>query len=198
LLLNGKVGLISGSTKGIGLAIAKEFAERNGSTVIICSRSDDRSNRAAALLNGKTDIAIDVTSNASIVKSMTRLLVAHEHIDILVNDAGFPFERKIWYKSFDEISTADLKAISEVGAIGSVRLAKAVVRSMLANHHGGVIVSISRTLAISGHFEGAPYTMTKATIVTLTKHIVREHGRRNIQAYTLMLGNSQQKLLINS
>jgi 3-oxoacyl-[acyl-carrier protein] reductase len=189
LLLNGKVGLISGSTKGIGLAIAKEFAERNGSTVIICSRSDDRSNRVAALLNGKTDIAIDVTSNASIVKSMTRLLVAHEHIDILVNDAGFPFERKIWYKSFDEISTADLKAILEVGAIGSVRLAKAVVRSMLANHHGGVIVNISRTLAISGHFEGAPYTMTKATIVTLTKHIVREHGRRNIQAYTLMLGN---------
>ena len=143
MLLNWKVCL-SGSTKGIGLAIAKEFAERNGANAIICSRSNDRSKRVAALLNGKTDIAIDVTSNASIIKSMTRLLVTHEHIDIFVNDAGFPFERKIWYKSFDEISTADLKAILEVGTIGSVRLAKDVVRNMLANHHGGVMVNISR------------------------------------------------------
>jgi 3-oxoacyl-[acyl-carrier protein] reductase len=104
LLLNGKVALITGSTKGIGLAIAKEFAERNGPTVIICTRSDDRSKRVAALLNGKTDFAIDVTSNASIVKYMTRLLAAHEHIDILVNDAGFPFERKIRYKSIDDVN----------------------------------------------------------------------------------------------
>ena len=74
MLLDGKVALITGSTKGIGLAIAKEFAERNGAAVIICSRSDDRSKRVAALLNGKTDFAIDVTSNASIAKSMTRLL----------------------------------------------------------------------------------------------------------------------------
>ena len=86
-------------------------------------------------------------------------------------------------------SSTYLKAILEVGTIGSIRLSNAAVRSMLANHHGGVIVNISPTLAISGHFEGAPYTMTKATIVTLTKYIVREHGRRNIQAYTLILGN---------
>lgn len=68
-------------------------------------------------------------------------------------------------------------------------LSKVVVRSMLANHRGGVIINISSTPAMSGHFEGAPYTMAKAAIATLTKHIVRECGRRNIQAYTLMLGN---------
>jgi len=86
-------------------------------------------------------------------------------------------------------STTYLKAILEVGTLGSIRLSNAAVRSMLANHHGGVIVNISPTLAISGHFEGAPYAMTRAAIVTLTKHMVREYGRRNIRAYTLMLGN---------
>lgn len=73
--------------------------------------------------------------------------------------------------------------------MGSVRLAKVVVRSMLANHRGAVIINISFTRAMSGHFEGAPYTMAKAAIVTLTKQIVCEYGRRNIQAYTLTLVN---------
>lgn len=104
MLLNGKVVLITGSAKGIGLAIAKEFAEHNGATLMICTMSDERSKRVAAILNGKTNFAIDVTSNASIVKSITRLLAAHEHIDILVNDAGVSFERKIGYKSFDDIN----------------------------------------------------------------------------------------------
>ena len=77
MLLNGKVALITGSAKGIGLAIAKEFAGHNGATVMICLRSDGRAKRVAGLLNGKTDLAnIDVTSDARIVKSVTRLLVA--------------------------------------------------------------------------------------------------------------------------
>jgi NAD(P)-dependent dehydrogenase (short-subunit alcohol dehydrogenase family) len=54
------------SPKGIGLAIAKEFAERNGATVMTCPRSDGRA--VAVLLNGKSDsVNIDVTSDASIV-----------------------------------------------------------------------------------------------------------------------------------
>lgn len=190
MLLDGKVALITGSTQGIGLAIAKEFAEHNGATVIVCSRSKDKARRAAALLNGKTDYAsIDVTSDASIVKSMTKVLASHKHIDILVNNAGFPFERKIWYKSLDQISITALKDILEVDTVGSVRMTKAVIGSMLASKRGGVIVNISSTPAMYGHFEGAPYTMAKAAIVALTKHIAREYGKRNIRAYTLMLGN---------
>ena len=53
MLLNVKVALIAGSAKGIGLAIAKEFAERNGATVMICPRGDGRAKRVVVLLNGK-------------------------------------------------------------------------------------------------------------------------------------------------
>jgi len=119
---------------------------------------------------------------------MKKVLTSHKHIDILVNNAGYPFERKIWYKPFHKIETRDLNAILEVDTIGSVRLSKAV-NSMLSNCQGGVIINISSTPAISGHFEGAPYTMAKAGVMALTKHIAREYSSNNIRAYTLMLGN---------
>ena len=93
---------------------------------------------------------------------MKKVLTSQNHIDILVNNAGYPFERKIWYKPFHKIETEDLNAILEVDTIGSVRLTKAVVNSMLSRQYGGVIVNISSTPAISGHSEGAPYTMAKA------------------------------------
>ena len=76
-------------------------------------------------------------------------------------------------------STTDHRAILEVDTIGSVRLAKVVVRSMLAKHRGGGIINISFPPAMSGNLEGAPYTKAKAA----------GYGRRNIRAYTLMLGN---------
>ena len=76
-------------------------------------------------------------------------------------------------------STTDHEAILEVDTIGSVRLAKVVVRSMLAKHWGGGIINISFTPAMSRNFEGAPYTKAKAA----------GYGKRNIRAYTLMLGN---------
>jgi hypothetical protein len=63
-------------------------------------------------LDGKTHFAnIDVASDAFIVKSMTRLLTSYEFVDILENNADFPFQRTIWYKSFDEVVTNDMKAI---------------------------------------------------------------------------------------
>ena len=60
---------------------------------------------------------------------------------------------------------------------------------MLSNRQGGVIINISSTPAISGHFEGDPYTIAKARVLTLTKHIAREYCNNNIRAYTLMLDN---------
>ena len=129
---------------------------------------------------------------------MKKVLTSQNHIDILVNNAGYPFKRKIWYKPFHKIETEDLNAILEVDTIGSVRLTKAVVNSMLSRQYGGVVVNISSTPAISGHSEGAPYTMAKAAVIALTKHIAREYGINKIRAYTLLLGNIATEATYNS
>ena len=92
-MLEGKVAIVTGSTRGIGLAIAKEFAEHNGATVIVCSRNEDRAKKIAARLNGKTEFAgIDITSDTSVDRMMKKVLTSQKHIDILVNNAGYPFE----------------------------------------------------------------------------------------------------------
>jgi 3-oxoacyl-[acyl-carrier protein] reductase len=59
----------------------------------------------------------------------------------------------------------------------------------MIKNKGGVIINIASTPAVSGHTEGAPYTIAKAGVVAITKHIALEYGDKGIRAYTLALGN---------
>jgi len=90
----------------------------------------------------------------------------------LVNNAGYPFDREIWYKRFHEVTDEAQEKIIEVDLKGSMRLSKTVIHSMLQSSlktNGGVIINISSP-AIAGHVEGSPYTITKAglSLATLT------------------------------
>lgn len=201
--LEGKIAIVTGSSRGIGFAIAKEFAENKGAIVIVCSRSHVPAARAAAQINGKTFAAkLDVTNDTSIKKFMKQILSNYKQIDILINNAGYPFDKNIWYKKFHEGTIIELDRVLEVDLKGSVRLCRAVIPIMLQNINnnnrnegegkvegGGVIINISSTPAIAAHTEGSPYTIAKAANISLTKSIAREYGGNNIRAYSLALGN---------
>ena len=197
LLLKDKVAVVTGSTRGIGFAIAKEFAENNGATTIVCSRIKAQAERAIKQISsGKVFAAeIDVTSDSSVKKFMQQMLSKFEGIDILVNNAGYPFDNNIWYKRFHEGTDEELQKIMGVDIQGSVRLSRAVISSMIQkninkkNGGGGVIINMSSTPAIVGHTEGAPYTIAKAANIALTKCIAKEYGINGIRSYTLALGN---------
>jgi NAD(P)-dependent dehydrogenase (short-subunit alcohol dehydrogenase family) len=196
LLLKDKVAVVTGSTRGIGFAIAKEFAENNGATTIVCSRIKEQAERAIKQISsGKVFAAeIDVTSDSSVKKFMQQMLSKFEGIDILVNNAGYPFDNNIWYKRFHEGTDEELQKIMGVDIQGSVRLSRAVISSMIQKNinkknGGGVIINMSSTPAIVGHTEGAPYTIAKAANIALTKCIAKEYGINGIRSYTLALGN---------
>lgn len=196
LLLKDKVAVVTGSTRGIGFAIAKEFAENNGATTIVCSRIKEQAERAIKQISsGKVFAAeIDVTSDSSVKKFMQQMLSKFEGIDILVNNAGYPFDNNIWYKRFHEGTDEELQKIMGVDIQGSVRLSRAVISSMIQKNinkknGGGVIINMSSTPAIVGHTEGAPYTLAKAANIALTKCIAKEYGINGIRSYTLALGN---------
>ena len=210
--LKDKVAVVTGSSRGIGFAIAREFAENNGATVVVCSRSKERSIKTAEQIKGNVFAAqIDVTDDASVGKFMDQILSKYGRIDILVNNAGYPFDSNIWYKSFHEVNIQELKEIISVDLEGSVRLSRAIIPCMLnkdgiknrnngaeGSNCGGVIINIASSPAIAGHTKGSPYTIAKAANIALTKCIALEYGDNNIRAYTIALGNIATSATYNS
>lgn len=188
--------LISGSSRGIGYEMAKYFAEICGSMVIVCSRHIENAKKVSEIINGKTyAIGLDVTNTNNINYCIDDILKKFGKIDILINNAGYRFDKELWYKKLHEIEDDRFMEIINVDLMGSIRLSKAVITQMIKcenlnkNKRGGVIINISSTPALSGHIEGSPYTIAKSGVIGLTKHIAREYGIYNIRAYTLALGN---------
>lgn len=198
-MLKDKIAVVTGASRGIGFEIAKELALR-GADVIICSRSRANAESSAALIQGRVyPEELDVTSMPAITKFVNDITDTHKHIDILVNNAGYTFDRSIWHKKFHEVTEQELDSTIDVDLKGTFRLCKEIIPVMLQNNkRGGTIINISSTPAIAGHTEGAPYSIAKAGIIAMTKHIALEYGEKNIRAYTLALGNISTEATLNS
>ena len=193
-MLKDKVAIVSGASRGLGFVISKEFAER-GATVIMCSRSMASAEHSASLIRGRTHPErLDVTNAQGIAEFMHHMAQRHKHIDILLNNAGYPFDRMIWNKRFHQVAEEDLEKVIDVDLKGTFRLSQAAIPFMIQNgssarRAGGVIINIASTPAIAGHTAGAPYSIAKSGVIAITKHIALEYGDKNIRAYTLALGN---------
>ncbi|WP_415283436.1 SDR family NAD(P)-dependent oxidoreductase [Candidatus Nitrososphaera sp. FF02] len=195
--MKGRVAAVTGATRGIGFEIASELA-RKGATVIVCSRDIESAREAAKKIgSGAHPSALDISNPASVRAFVRRTVARHGRIDILVNNAGYPFDKKIWYRQFHETADGEFDHIVEVDLKGTFRVTRAVIPVMLKKK-SGVIISISSTPAIAGHVEGAPYTLAKAGIVAMTKHVAIEYASRGIRAYTLALGNIATDATFNS
>ena len=186
--LNRKIAIVTGGTAGLGLAIARELAS-NGATVIITSRKKSKLKKAC-----RSDdmnfygFQLDVSKNNSIIKFIENISEVFSTVDILVNNAGFPFERKVWFKKLHDVSDQELMNILQVDLIGSFRITKEILKIMIKKRRG-VIINIASTPAISGHICGSPYSIAKAGLISLTKHISSEYGQYNIRSYSIGLGD---------
>jgi NAD(P)-dependent dehydrogenase (short-subunit alcohol dehydrogenase family) len=195
LSLVNKVALVTGSSSGIGFAISKEFAENQEATVLVCSRNINDAMRTSQRIKGNTHaVKLDVTNERDVRSVVKRTVLNHGGIDILVNCAGHRFEKAIWYKKYHQMTDRVLDAIIKVDLKGTIHMTRAFLPSMIRKtnrspSNSGVIINIASTPALSGHREGAPYTIAKAAVVALTKHIALEYGNQKIRAYTLALGN---------
>lgn len=193
-MLKDKIAIVTGAGRGLGFEISKQLAKR-GATVIMCSRSMARADNSASRIEGKTyPERLDVTNAQGVAEFMRLVAERHKHIDILINNAGYPFDRMIWNKSFHEVAEEDLEKVINVDLKGTFRLSQAAIPFMIKNVSssrgaGGVIINIASTPAIAGHMAGAPYSIAKSGVIAITKHIALEYGDKNIRAYTLALGN---------
>lgn len=183
--LTGMRALVTGSSQGIGLALAKGLAE-HGASVVINGRTGASVDAAVARLRADglvADAAIfDVTSHQSALDGVTRIEAEIGAIDILVNNAGMQFRAPLEDFPADKWDLLLATNISSVFHVG-----QAVARHMIARGRGKIINigSVQSEMARPGI---APYTATKGAVRNLTRGMCADWARHGLQVNAIAPG----------
>jgi NAD(P)-dependent dehydrogenase (short-subunit alcohol dehydrogenase family) len=176
--LQGKVAIVTGSTKGIGRAVAIGYAEE-GANVIVCGRSEDLAKSLAEELTkkGKRAVALrlDVTSADSVNEVVAQVVKQFGRIDILVNNAGIS---PIWKRAEDTGREAWDQIIA-TNLTGAFLCAQAVGKVMIKQRNGKIInmTSVGGKVALP---RLVAYCASKAGIMSLTQVLAAEWAQHNI------------------
>src|SRR5579872_5394189 len=200
-LLRGKKALITGASRGIGRAISVSFAE-NGADLCLVSRKGTEVEALAEEIGQKTAGKIyglqgDVSRATDGPKIAENAIELMGGVDVLVCAAGYPFEAVMWNSSLQELPEEDFLKVFNTDVMGSLRVSKGVLPTMV-RQKSGVIILFSSTPAISGFNKGAPYTLAKSALRSLAKEIAYEYGNYNVRAYALAPGNIKTDATFNS
>ena len=185
MLVEGKIALVTGGSRGIGLAVA-ELLAREGARVAICARNIDRAKTAAAELKDRgLDVEAfqaDVGDRDSVSNLADTLLSAYSRIDILVNNAGITADALL-VRMRDE----DWYRVIQTNLTGVFYCTKVIAKHMLKQRWGRII-NISSVVGLIGNAGQANYAASKAGIIGFTKSIARELASRGITANVVAPG----------
>lgn len=178
MLLENRVAIVTGASKGIGKSIAVTLA-RNGATLVINGTNTNLLGRVASnieILGRKCVIYPGDVADPDTANQLTKCTIDRfGQIDILVNNAGINMR-----SSTQEMKLDDWHKVLDVNLNGTMYFCKAVLPYMKKARYGK-IVNVSSSTAKSGHRNAAPsYGVSKAGIDYLTKHLALEFARHNI------------------
>ena len=190
-MLDGKVAIITGGTRGIGYDIVKKFLDNKAKVVLFGSR-EESVNKAISNLKEEGYEAIGFYPNLSnlddVKKAYDAVIKAYGKIDILVNNAGVssstPFE-KYTEEEYEKIVDINIKAV--------YNCSKAVVEYMKEN--GGVILNTSSMVSIYGQPSGVMYPASKFAVNGMTKSLARELGKYNIRVNAVAPGITETDMV---
>ena len=172
--LAGKVAFVTGSTRGIGLAIAKAL-HAAGAKVAITGRDAARAQEAAASLGaGTIGIALEISDAAQVTEAIAAAEQALGPIDILVNNAGLTRDNILL-----RLSEADWDAVLDANLKGAFLTMRAVTKGMM-KRRSGRIINITSIVGIIGNKGQANYAASKAGLIGLTKSAAKEYASRGI------------------
>lgn len=188
LKLKDKTAFISGSTAGIGLAIATRLANE-GATVIINGRTTEAIDKAVAELKAATNNAniSGIAADFYKVEEINNLIDQLPHIDILINNAGI-FEPK----AFAEIPDEDWFRFFDMNVMSGIRLSRALFPKMLAKNWGRVIF-ISSESAVAIPDEMIHYGMTKTAQLAVSRGLAELTKSTGVTVNSILPGPTKSR-----
>jgi gluconate 5-dehydrogenase len=169
--LDGRTALVTGSTRGLGLALARALAGA-GARVAINGRSRETCEAAAAGIDGAFAAPFDVTDEAAVSAGVA----AVDEIDILVNNAGMQMRRPL-----EQFSLAEWHRIIDMNLTSAFLVARAVAPQMIERGRGKIVNTCSVTSEVGRETIG-PYTASKGALKLLTRAMCADWARHGIQA----------------
>jgi len=185
-LLENKVSIITGATRGIGKGIAELFADQGSNIVFTYVSSDEKARALEAELEAKGVKAkgykFNVADMAACEEMVADVMKEFGQIDAVVNNAGITRDTLLMRMSeeqWDEVINTNLKSV--------FNMTKAVQRTMLKQRKGS-IVNMSSVVGVKGNAGQANYAASKAGILGFTKSVALELGSRNIRCNAIAPG----------
>jgi 3-oxoacyl-[acyl-carrier protein] reductase len=180
--LTGKVAFVTGSTRGIGLAIARAM-HGAGAKVAIVGRNVERASQVAAELG---DRAAGVGCDVAVADQVEAALAASDSalgpVDILVNNAGLTRDNLLLH-----LTDADWDAVLDANLKGAFHTTRVAIKGMM-KRRSGRIINITSIVGLSGNKGQANYAASKAGLIGFTKSVAKEYAGRGILANCIAPG----------
>jgi len=189
--LDGQCALVTGASRGLGLAFAEALASA-GAHVVLGGRKQDELERARNRLrdagHSVSQVILDVTDTKSVDEAVRSVEADVGPIDILVNNAGI--QRRAPLESF---SDADWDELMATNLNGVFKVSRATVKGMIERRKG-TIINVSSVQSVLARPSIAPYAASKGAITMLTKSMAGEWGRYGIRVNAIAPGYFKTEL----